>query len=288
MSSPVPPNKRRRPENRASFHHGDLPRALLDAAAEVIVERGIHDLSLREVARRAGVSHGAVGYHFGDKEGLLRALGVEGWQRMSAALVEADAARSSTDPVARLMELAVDYASWAQANPGYLDVMWRADLLPAEVTDAFTPRNIAFRFVTECAAEAQAAGWRSEWPLGLATFSSIVVAHGIASLAVSGALRAIGGGGEVLAAMREITAFAAAYTPRTWQPDETIRTERALGLVRFGLDGVLDRGDLGSVTVGLTALLRRAVLALDLDQLPGDDARWVVAARDALAQGEAD
>ena len=68
-------------ENRP-YHHGDLRRALLNAALQLVTERGIHDLTLREVARQAGVSHNAPYNHFADKAELVVALTVEGFQRL--------------------------------------------------------------------------------------------------------------------------------------------------------------------------------------------------------------
>ncbi|MFC7657596.1 TetR/AcrR family transcriptional regulator [Pseudonocardia benzenivorans] len=61
------------------YHHGNLRRALLDASAQLVGERGPAALSLREVARRAGVSHAAPAHHFTDRRGLLTALAAEGW-----------------------------------------------------------------------------------------------------------------------------------------------------------------------------------------------------------------
>ena len=76
------------------YHHGDLRRALLDAAMALIEENGgPHGWSLREAARRAGVSPGAPYRHFEDKQALLVALGVEGLERLNALCAEEAAAR---------------------------------------------------------------------------------------------------------------------------------------------------------------------------------------------------
>lgn len=109
------------------YHHGDLPRALLAAATEVIAEGGPAGLSLREVARRAGVSHAAPQHHFGDKAGLLTALAVEGFEHLSAALDEA--AEGVDDPAERLVRLGRGYVGTALRHPAHCAVMWRADLL---------------------------------------------------------------------------------------------------------------------------------------------------------------
>ena len=68
------------------YHHGDLRRALLDAALQLVAERGIPDFTLREVARQAGVSHNAPYNHFADKAELVVALTVEGFQKLEVVL----------------------------------------------------------------------------------------------------------------------------------------------------------------------------------------------------------
>ena len=63
----------------SSYHHGNLRRVLLDGALEAIAENGVAAMSLRDVARRAGVSHSAPAHHFGDKAGVLTAIAIEGF-----------------------------------------------------------------------------------------------------------------------------------------------------------------------------------------------------------------
>jgi AcrR family transcriptional regulator len=79
------------------YHHGDLPNALRAAAVDVIAESGIGGFSLREVARRAGVSHNAPAHHFGDMTGLLTSLAVEGFVHLRDDTSAAIAA-STTPP----------------------------------------------------------------------------------------------------------------------------------------------------------------------------------------------
>jgi len=68
-----------------AYHHGDLRKALLDAAREMIEQDGIDAFTLRECARRAGVSHGAPAHHFTDRTGLLTALAVQALEQRVAA-----------------------------------------------------------------------------------------------------------------------------------------------------------------------------------------------------------
>ena len=103
------------------YHHGDLRAALLRAALEAIDERGASALSLRQVAGRAGVSHTAAAYHFGDKAGLLTAIAAEGYRRLGDAL---DTARSS----GAFLDVGVAYVNFAVTNRAYFDVMFRPEL----------------------------------------------------------------------------------------------------------------------------------------------------------------
>lgn len=104
------------------YHHGDLPRALLAAAIEVIEEVGPGALSLREVARRAGVSHAAPAHHFGDKKGLLTAVAIEGYGLVRQAL--RDAAQRTGD----FREVGVAYVTFARTHRAHFEVMYRPEL----------------------------------------------------------------------------------------------------------------------------------------------------------------
>jgi AcrR family transcriptional regulator len=97
------------------YHHGDLRRALLDTALEAIAEHGPVAISLRDLARRAGVSHAAPTHHFRDKTGLLTALAAEGWGLLADAL-DAVADRNFS-------ELGVAYVVFATSHPAHFAVM---------------------------------------------------------------------------------------------------------------------------------------------------------------------
>jgi AcrR family transcriptional regulator len=138
---------RRRPASRRprAYHHGDLRNALL-AAAEAIVERaGIPALTLRAVARAAGVSHAAPAHHFGDLVGLLSELAAVGYTRL-AARFDAAMAAAGAAPDRRLRAMGRAYVGFARTHPGLFQLMFRAERL-----DAARP---ALRAATEAAAEA--------------------------------------------------------------------------------------------------------------------------------------
>ena len=104
-----------------TYHHGDLPAALRVATAELVAERGPRGFSLREVARRAGVSHAAPAHHFGDSRGLLTAVAVEGFTILADAL--AAASKHPGDARARLRACGEAYVATARAHPGHYVVM---------------------------------------------------------------------------------------------------------------------------------------------------------------------
>jgi AcrR family transcriptional regulator len=111
------------------YHHGDLRVALLARAEETIERTGIAGLSLRELAREVGVSHGAPRRHFADKDSLLAALAEDGFLRLGAALRTATASGGSFAD--RLVAIAHAYVGFAIAHPALLDLMFTAKHGPA-------------------------------------------------------------------------------------------------------------------------------------------------------------
>jgi AcrR family transcriptional regulator len=104
------------------YHHGDLRRALLSAAVDTITEHGPAGVSLRELARRVGVSNAAPVHHFKDKAGLLTALAAEGFALLADTLT---APGVQTDS---FTELGVAYVRFAVRNRAHFEVMFRPDL----------------------------------------------------------------------------------------------------------------------------------------------------------------
>ncbi|MCK1711537.1 MULTISPECIES: WHG domain-containing protein [unclassified Bradyrhizobium] len=123
-----------RPARRAAsaktetpYHHGALREALLQAAERVLEREGLAGLTLRAVAREAGVSHAAPTHHFGDLTGLVSELAAIGFRQFNAAMVSAcDAA---TTPLERTLARPKAYVAYAQAHPGMYGLMFRTERL---------------------------------------------------------------------------------------------------------------------------------------------------------------
>jgi AcrR family transcriptional regulator len=111
--------------NLKPFHHGNLRAVLLDQALVVLRERGLEALSLRELAREAGVSHAAPRKHFADRDALLEAIAERGFVQLAQHLGEA-AAKQPEDFTAALHAVASAYIEFAAAGPGLLDLMFAA------------------------------------------------------------------------------------------------------------------------------------------------------------------
>lgn len=114
----------------SDYHHGDLPSTLRASAVGLIAERGPAGFSLREVARRAGVSHTAPAHHFGDAQGLLSSVAIEGFEMLTAAMRVA--VKDVADPYERVLACGRAYVSTALENPGHYALM---------VTHNFTDEN---------------------------------------------------------------------------------------------------------------------------------------------------
>ena len=118
---------------KTAYHHGDLKDALVAATRQIIETEGVDAFTMRESARRAGVSHGAPAHHFGDKTGLLTHLAVQALSER-LALCEAYMAQAGDDPMERLKACGLAHIEYMITHPKLNDMCWRAD-----VTDRADP-----------------------------------------------------------------------------------------------------------------------------------------------------
>jgi AcrR family transcriptional regulator len=117
------------------YHHGALREALIKAAEEIIAERGISEFSLREAARRAGVTPSAPAHHFKDARGLLTAEAAAAYERLGVALEEAERALKGQDAPVRVKGTAAAYLAFALKERAKFSLMWRIDLIDRAAPD---------------------------------------------------------------------------------------------------------------------------------------------------------
>ncbi|MET0314954.1 MAG: TetR/AcrR family transcriptional regulator [Hansschlegelia sp.] len=183
------------------YHHGDLRSALMAAAEEVIRERGVDGFSLREAARRAGVSAAAPQHHFGDARGLLTAIATAGFMGLGDALADAGAS-DATDAHAALTSLGRAYVRFALAEPTRFDVMWRMTRIDRDDEAYQAASGRAFALLQD--AVLIAAGPRPDSGPGAAlpdprAIAAWSLAHGFARLALDGAFGTGPGAAEAAA-----------------------------------------------------------------------------------------
>lgn len=167
---------------------GDLRRALLEAAIALIAEVGAEQVSLREVARRTGVSHSAPAHHFGDKAGLLTGVATEGFEHFAAALRSLPVQRPGAGPVAGLQQLGLGYLEFARAHPAYFDVMFRPHLIDVHDSAYAAASAEAYKVLRAQVEACQAAGWHPDAEARTVTTAAWALVHGLAVLRASGSL----------------------------------------------------------------------------------------------------
>jgi AcrR family transcriptional regulator len=165
----------------------DLRRELLDAAAALIAESGPGAVSLREIARRCGVSHAAPAHHFADRAALLAALATEGFRGLADALTAAGEAEHG-DATTRLMALGRAYVTYAAGAPGHFPVMFRPELVDCGDAELLEARMVAFRRLEDAVAAAQDEGWATGASRDAAVLTAWTSVHGLATLWLDGAL----------------------------------------------------------------------------------------------------
>ena len=158
------------------YHHGDLRTALLTAAEAILEQEGFHALTLRHIARKAGVSHAAPAHHFGDLTGLLSELAAAGYRRFGRAMAE---------PGGGLRGMGKAYVGFAIAHPNLFQLMFRGDQL-----DFTRP---ALKHASQASFDALSAATASLDPAqSLPNLAATwAIAHGLALLLINGRLGAL-------------------------------------------------------------------------------------------------
>lgn len=165
-----------------SYHHGDLPSALLRAVGELVTEGGVAAVSVRAVARRAGVSHAAPAHHFGDRGGLLAAYATQGFDalraRFLAAMADLD---DDASAAAAVRAMGAAYLRFGFEEPEWFTVMFRKELVDCEDPGLVASGGRAFEAVLAVHRACLDDGSTDEDVLELAMAAWSIV-HGFVSL----------------------------------------------------------------------------------------------------------
>ncbi|MGW4091609.1 TetR/AcrR family transcriptional regulator [Nocardia sp. NPDC004750] len=172
---------------RTSYHHGALRDALLAACLRLIETEGLAAVSLRRVAREAGVSTAAPYHHFPDRAALLATLSTQGFQMLGAQLAAARA--EAETPMAALTALANTYVRFSREQPAYFRLMFRPELSqPDKHPDTMAAGDAAFGVLADAITECVRAG---ALPADKADTLAVMfwgLGHGLASLWLDGQL----------------------------------------------------------------------------------------------------
>lgn len=174
-------------ESRQSgrYHHGDLRAALLDSALEVLEETGVMGFSIREAARRCGVSQSAPKYHFGDARGLLGALARRAFEELCVRLEAVDL--TGLEARVRVATLAAEYVCFAQQNRALFDLMWRVTQFDVDDPALLEPKRRALHALDRGVRGPDVDPPAEESAL-LPSYAIWSLVHGYATLALEGAM----------------------------------------------------------------------------------------------------
>jgi AcrR family transcriptional regulator len=166
----------------AQYHHGNLREALLTIATELLAEDGVHSLSLRKIAQRAGVSHNAPYMHFADKEAVLAAIAEEGFRLLSVEVESAIAQANTTR--SRLIAASNAYVNFALNYPNHVQVMfcpYDAEKYPRFLEASQASLNCLFELVKA----GQESGELKAGDLQSMTKAIWAMVHGVATLSIA-------------------------------------------------------------------------------------------------------
>ncbi|MFG3595395.1 TetR/AcrR family transcriptional regulator [Bradyrhizobium sp. RDI18] len=169
------------------YHHGDLRRVLIDAALQLVGEGGAEAVSVREAARRAGVSPGAPFRHFPSRDALIQAVAEEAQRRFRAEIETALAAAPAGNPLGRFRCLGLAYLRWAMRNPTHFEIISSRRLFDHDQAAAISSDNAELIALTEqTLAEAFAAGQLRSADLKQVQIAGRALVYGFARMNIDG------------------------------------------------------------------------------------------------------
>jgi AcrR family transcriptional regulator len=187
----APATKPRRRASRTAapkpYHHGDLRRVLIDAALQLVGEGGAEAVSVREAARRAGVSPGAPFRHFPSRDALMQAVAEEAQRRFRAEIAAALGPVAPGDPLGRFRCLGLAYLRWAMRNPTHFEIISSRRLFVHDKAVAISSDNAELIELTgQTLAEAFAAGQLRPVDLKQVQIAGRALVYGFARMNIDG------------------------------------------------------------------------------------------------------
>jgi len=177
---------KRRAATPKSYHHGDLRRVLIDAALKLAEEGGPEAVSVREAARRAGVSPGAPFRHFDSRAALMTAVAEEA-QRRFRAEIEAALKEPARDPLKRFRAFGLAYLRWAMQNPAHFEIISSGRHFDHDAAAGLSRDNAELIALTErMLSEASAAGSLRATDLKAVKIAGRALVYGFARMKIDG------------------------------------------------------------------------------------------------------
>lgn len=171
------------------YHHGDLRRVLIEAALQLVADGGPDAVSVREAARRAGVSPGAPFRHFPSRDALISAVAEEAQRRFRVEIEAAMAEAPADDPLARFRCLGLAYLRWAARNPTHFEIISNRRLFDHDRAEGVSRDNAELIDLTErLLAEAAAQGQIGSADLKQVQIAGRALVYGFARMNIDGHL----------------------------------------------------------------------------------------------------
>ncbi len=175
-----------REKPKAPYHHGDLKNTLIDVALAHIARSGASGLSLREVARDAGVSHSAAYRHFANKENLLVAIAEQGFRQLGVAMGAAVQAHAG-DPAGALQAAGVAYVEFAVSHLEHLQIMFGGSIAcPGDYPQLVAAADETYGALSQTVAQGAKLGQLRNGDDKMIALTCWATVHGLAQLIAGG------------------------------------------------------------------------------------------------------
>ena len=179
--------KKAKSPRRTGYHHGNLREALIGAAIQLVEESGPESVSVREAAKRAGVSPGAPFRHFSSKTALMTAVAEQAMSQFRSAIASAVESVAQDNPLGRLAAIGVAYLSWAFRYPTHFQIISTRSLIDWDSSEALRHDNEAVRSMLEDAMlEAQRKGLLRSNDVVETQIAARALVYGLARMYIDG------------------------------------------------------------------------------------------------------